>query len=411
MALGKDFHRLWLAYAVSIAGTYFALDAFSIVAVRVLHSSAAQVSLLAGAGLAAGSLAALPLGPWVEFRRKRPVLIAMDLVRFAALLTLLPAYLLDMLTFAQLMAVSVLVAAANIAFTSASGAYLKSLAAGPDLLTANGRFETTLWTATALGPPAGGAAIGFFGPLATVLLDAVSYLLSALSLSTIRTREPKPARPAAFRAADLVEGWRYLFRHARLRMLFLNSCLVNGLIMATAPLLAVLLLGELGLPTWQYGLAFGVPCLGGLVGSRLARRLVPRYGRVRLLPILATARSCWVVLLAFVPPGIGGLFWVMAVESGLIVCAAAYNTVIATYRLEETEDGYVSRMLSAWRISGSASTAGLTLLWGLVAAWLGTRGALGLAGALMLATPLLLLGWNRAQNETRAVESVRGTDS
>ncbi|WP_134667650.1 MULTISPECIES: MFS transporter [Amycolatopsis] len=411
MALGKDFHRLWLAYAVSVAGTYFALDAFSIIAVRVLHSSAGQVSLLAGAGLAAGSLAALPLGPWVEFRRKRPVLIAMDLVRFAALLTLLPAYLLDLLTFAQLVAVSVLVAAANIAFTSASGAYLKSLARGPDLLAANGRFETTLWTATALGPPAGGAAIGFFGPLATVLLDAFSYLLSAFSLSTIRTREPKPARPAPFRAADLVEGWRYLFRHARLRMLFLNSCLVNGLIMATSPVLAVLLLGELGLPTWQYGLAFGVPCLGGLVGSRLARRLVPRYGRVRLLPILATVRTCWVVLLAFVPPGTGGLFWVMAVEFGLIICAAAYNTVLATYRLEETEDGYVSRMLSAWRISGSASTAGLTLLWGLVATWMGTRGALGLAGALMLATPLLLLGWNRAQNETRAVESVRSTDS
>ncbi|MER6876713.1 MFS transporter, partial [Amycolatopsis sp. NPDC000673] len=133
--------------------------------------------------------------------------------------------------------------------------------------------------------------------------------------------------------------------------------------------------------------------------------------RVRLLPILGAVRTCWVVLLAFVPPGIGGLFWVMAVEFGLIICAAAYSTVLATYRLEETEDGYVSRMLSAWRISNSAATAGLTLLWGVVATWLGTRGALGLAGALMLATPLLLLGWNRAQNETRAVESVRSTDS
>ena len=400
MALGKDFGRLWLAFAVSTAGSYLALDAFSIIAVRVLHTTAAQVSLLAGAGLAAGALLALPLGPWIEFRRKRPVLVAMDLIRFAALATLLPAYLLDALTFPQLLAVSVLVSAANITFTAASGAYLKSLASGPDLLAANGRLETTMWTATAVGPPAGGAAIGLFGPLTTVVLDAVSYLLSALSLRTIRTAERPPAAgPAGFRAADLAEGWRYLFRHPRLRMLFLNSCLVNGLIMATAPLLAVLLLGELGFPTWEYGLAFGVPCLGGLVGSHLARRLVPRYGRTRLLPILATARACWVVLLTFVPTGIAGLAWVMAVEFGLIVCAAMYNTVMATYRLEETDDRYVSRVLTAWRISSSATTAGLTLLWGLVAAWLGTRGGLGLAGALMLATPLLLLGWNRAARE------------
>ncbi|WP_033291254.1 MFS transporter [Amycolatopsis jejuensis] len=411
MALGKDFQRLWLAFAVSTSGSFLAFDAFSVIAVRVLHSSAAQVSLLAGAGLAVGALVALPLGPWVEFRRKRPVLVAMDVIRFLALLTLLPAYLLDALTFGQLVAVSVVVAAANIAFTAASGAYLKSLASGPDLLVANGRFETTQWTATAIGPPAGGAAIGLFGPLVTVVLDAMSYLLSALTLGTIRGTERKPAdRPAAFRAADLTEGWRYLFRHARLRMLFLNTCLVNALIMATAPILAVLLLGELGFPTWQYGLAFGVPCLGGLLGSRLARRLVPRYGQARLLPILATLRTCWVVLLAFVPDGTAGLAWVMIVEFALIICAAMYNTVLATYRLEQTDDRYVSRMLSAWRISSSATTAALTMAWGAVAAWLGTRGALGLAGALMLVTPLLLAGWNR-QNETRSTESVRSTDS
>jgi len=43
--------------------------------------------------------------------------------------------------------------------------------------------------------------------------------------------------------------------------------------MATAPLLAVLMLGRLGFAPWQYGLAFAAPCVGGLIGSRLARRL------------------------------------------------------------------------------------------------------------------------------------------
>ncbi|CAM5599345.1 hypothetical protein SALBM311S_07865 [Streptomyces alboniger] len=49
--------------------------------------------------------------------------------------------------------------------------------------------------------------------------------------------------------------------------------------MATAPLLAVLLLGQYHFPAWQYGLAFGIPALGGFVGARLSARLVTSYGR------------------------------------------------------------------------------------------------------------------------------------
>ncbi|MEV5283595.1 hypothetical protein AB0K83_39680, partial [Streptomyces sp. NPDC052811] len=67
--------------------------------------------------------------------------------------------------------------------------------------------------------------------------------------------------------------------HPALRALYLNNMLVSGLIMATEPLLAVLLLRQLGFPPWQYGLAFAAPCLGGLIGSRLAQRVVARYGR------------------------------------------------------------------------------------------------------------------------------------
>jgi hypothetical protein len=32
----------------------------------------------------------VPLGPWIEFRRKRPVMIGMDLVRFAAVMSIPP---------------------------------------------------------------------------------------------------------------------------------------------------------------------------------------------------------------------------------------------------------------------------------------------------------------------------------
>jgi len=148
---------VWAAYAVSTFGTFFAFDAFPLIAILVLDAGPAAVSALAAVGLAAGALVALPLGPWVEFRRKRPVMIGMDLVRFGAFLSVPVALWLGWLTFAQLVLVSVIVAACGIAFRAASGAYLKALVPADELLRANARFESTTWTATIAGPPLGGA--------------------------------------------------------------------------------------------------------------------------------------------------------------------------------------------------------------------------------------------------------------
>ncbi|GAA2316672.1 MFS transporter [Streptomyces kunmingensis] len=393
MRLGRDFGWLWAAFAVSTAGTWLALDAFSLIAVLVLDSSTAQVSFLAAAGLAAGALIAVPLGPWVEFRRKRPAMIWADLVRCGALLTLPVAYVLDVLGFAQLVLVSVVVAAADIVFKAASGAHLKALVPADGLLVASARFETTMWTATALGPPLGGAAITFFGPLTTIVGDAVTYVLSALGVRAIRSPEAVPGPSGGGRGfswAEVGEGWRYVWRHPDLRGLFLNTALVNGLIMVGAPLMAVLMLRELDFPVWQYSLAFSVPCLGGLIGSRLSPRLVKRYGALRVLRVSGVARVCWPVGLAFTGPGVGGLLVVMAVELGLITCCGIFNPVMARERLQRTESDRVARVLTAWNITGSAVIAALTLVWGEIAAAVGTRGALAAAGVLLLGTPILL---------------------
>ncbi|MFD5698986.1 MFS transporter [Streptomyces lasiicapitis] len=392
-SLGRDFGWLWAAYGVSAFGTRFAFDAFALIAILALHAGPAQVSLLSAAGLAAGAVLAVPLGPWVEFRRKRPVMVTMDLIRCAALLTVPAGYALDALTFAQLLVVSVLVATADIAFSAAAGACLKSLVPSEDLLTANGRLESTSWTATALGPPLGGAAVGMFGPAVTVAADALSYLLSAVGIRAIGGKEPHPERsgPPRPRARDLPDGWRFILADPALRPLFLNTVLVSGLIMAASPPLAVLMLGQLGFAPWQYGLAFALPCVGGLIGSRLSRPLVHRFGEHAVLRTAGTLRACWLPGLAFVHPGPTGLALVMGIELGLITCMGVFNPVYATYRLNRTPPDRLARTLSAWSITTKATVAALTATWGLLAALTGPRTAVATAGALLLATPLLLI--------------------
>jgi MFS family permease len=369
-----------------------AFDSFPIVAILVLHSRPFEVSLLAATGLAAGAMVAVPLGPWVERRRKRRVMIAMDCFRFAALASIPTAYALGALRFGQLLAASAVVGAAEICFRAASGACLKGLVASENLLTANARFESTTWTATMVGPPLGGALIGIFGPVTTVVADAVSYLLSAVGIGAIARDEPRPVRVVSGRSrrGELFEGWRYILQYPPLRALLTNTALVNGLIVAPTPLVAVLMLGRLHIAPWQYGLAFAAPCLGGLIGARLARRLTVRYGSHAVLRRAGTLRACWSIGLAFIPGGWAGVGLVALIQFGLVTCCGLFNPVSISYRLEHTPNDRVVRTLAAWTITTKLTVALLTAAWGVLASVAGVRTAIGVAGVMLLATPLLL---------------------
>ncbi|WP_020494701.1 MFS transporter [Sciscionella marina] len=392
------FVRLWSAYAVSTYGTWIAFGAFPLIAVRVLHSPTFGVALLESAGPAVAAVVALGLGPWIEHRAKRPVMIAMDLLRFLAMAGVPLAYLCGFLSYGQLLAVSVVSGTAGIAFTAASGAYLKHLVREEHLLAANGRFEATMWSATAVGPPLGGALIGMLGPVVTIAADAVSYLLSALGVLRIRgtdiaaLREPNGSRnpDSEHRMAELLAGWRFILGDPFLRRLFLNSVTVSGLIMATQPTLTVLLLGRYHFPAWQYGLAFGLPAAGGLLGARLSARLVARYGRGRVLLVTGWLRSLFPIGLAFTGPGIPGLVTVILVEGLLITCMGIFTPSYTTERLQRTPADRTARVLASWSVSGKLSQAGLMAVWGELATLTSARTAIIASGVLLLATPLLL---------------------
>jgi MFS family permease len=391
-SLGPQFRWLWAAFGVSTLGTWLAFDAFSMIAILALHAGPLEVSLLAAAGLAAGAVLAVPLGPWVERRRKRRVMIAMDSLRFVALASIPAAYALGQLSFGQMLGVAVIVGAADICFRAAGGACLKTLVAPQQVLSANARFESTTWTATMVGPPLGGALIGMFGPVTTVVANAVSYLLSAFGIGAIGGNEPEPVRAvsARRRRGEVLEGWRYILGNRPLRALFFNTVLVNGLILAPAPLIAVLMLGRLGIAPWQYGLAFAAPCVGGVVGARLSRSLTARFGQHAVLRRAGTLRACWSVGLAFIPGGWAGVAMVAVVQLGLVTCCGTFNPVFATYRLEQTPTDRLARTLAAWTITSKATVAALTALWGLLASVAGLRVAIAVAGVIMVATPLLL---------------------
>ncbi|MFF2012935.1 MFS transporter [Streptomyces sp. NPDC058195] len=402
--LGQDFRRLWGAYAVSAAGSAVGMGVLPLIALLVLDSSAFQVSVLAALSAVASAVIALPLGARIEHRYKRPVMVTADLARCALLASIPVAMAFDKLTFTQLCVVGVLQTAASVAFDAASGAHLKALVLPEHRLRANSHFETTNWISVSAGPPIGGLLIGALGAAATLVVDALSFLGSALGIRRIRQSEPvPPARAAtAHLGRDIAAGWQYLLRHPGLRPLFFNALLFGGSIMMASPLMAVLMLEDLELAPWQYGLALGLPCLGGVLGSRLAPLLTRHFGQRRILLLSGVARTLWMILMPLTPSGALGVFVIVAADFGLLLSAGVFNPSFTTYRMAATPDAFMSRVSTSWSVGSKTCQAAFMITGGFIGAAAGVRGALLIAGLLCMASALLL-PWRKAHISTESV--------
>ena len=390
--LSADFHRLWGAYAVSEMGSALGAGALPLIAVLVLDVSAFQVSALAAISAIASAAIALPLGSFVEFRRKRPIMMSADLIRFAALGSVPVLAGLGLLSYVHLCVVGVIQTTCNIVFSAASGAHLKALVPAERRLEANSRFETSFWTATSTGPPLGGLLISWLGATSTLVVDATSFLLSALGIRSLRTPEPSPApkAPDHHWRRDITSGWRYIFGHPGLTALFWNSALFGGCIMLSAPLTAVLMLRDLGLQPWQYGLALGLPGLGGILGSLCTKPLTHRFGDRTVLLTFGVLRTLWLGFIAVAPTGGFGLLVIITANLLLLFSAGVFNPTFATYRMRATEDSHMSRVTTAWSISSRTFQPLFILAGGLLAAVTSTRFALMSAAILLLCSALLL---------------------
>jgi MFS family permease len=324
---GGDIRRFWSAYAVSALGSGIGAGALPLGAILLLDASDWQVSLLAVLGGLAGVAMAVPLGPWIEFHHKRPALIASDLIRFAALASIPAAAWLDVLSYAQLCTVAVLQTAAMIMSNAASQPYLKALVPACERARVNSRLETTTWTTSALGPPVGGLLVSATSPVASIGIDAVSYLLAAFGWRRIRRPEPPPPTSGGRRQrlADTVAGWQYILAHRTLKQLFFNALLFGGCIMASTPLIAVYLLRDLHFNALEYGITLGVPCAAGVAGSLLAPAIIRRAGLGRTLLYGGAARCLWMGPILLAPPATTGLLLIIAADSALLLCAGIFS--------------------------------------------------------------------------------------
>ena len=275
-----DFLKFWAGQTVSLFGSQISLLALPLTAVLVLKATPFQMGVLTALGAIPTLLFGLIAGVWVDRLRKRLILILTDAGRFI-LLSLIPlAFLLGILRMGMLYLFAFLVGTLTIFFNVAYRSYLPALIEREQLVEGNSKLELSQSVGEIVGPGLAGALVQFLSAPITILVDALSFLLSALSLVWIRTPEPiaRSEKPSKGMGHAIVEGLHFVFGEPLLRMLtgsFATLTLFNSVLEAV---FILYLTRDVGITPLLLGIIFAVSSVGFVLGAVLAGWLTRRIG-------------------------------------------------------------------------------------------------------------------------------------
>ena len=387
------FVRFWMADAVSNLGTFVSALAIQLLLIEELHADQTAVGLVRAAQWLPYLLFGLLAGVVVDRMRRRPILVAADLVSAAALGSIAVLALTGRATVVSVAALMFVVGGMSMFFAAAHQSYLPTLVPTTQLPTANARLVQTYSASQSTGPLVGGTLVKILSAPVAVAVDAVSYLVSAALLATIRVPEPKPERaPDRHVGREIREGARWVYRHHSLgpyavalhATFFCNSVITTLLVYFAAT--------ELGLDPVVIGLVLASSGVTGVVGAGLAPRVARRIG-VGGGHVLGT----WLGAVGWLPllvagPGLGGIAWALLANLVVGLGMGVSSPLHVSHRNAVTPADLRGRMNATIRTFNWGSIAVAAPLGGALAAATSNRLAIGvgIAGLVAAATYLTL---------------------
>ena len=394
-----DFTKLWAGQTISVFGSLVGRTALPFTAILVLDAGPFQLGLLAAADIVPGLLLGLVAGVWVDRLRRRPLLIAADLGRAALLCSIPAAHAFDALHLEQLYVVALLVGALTVVFDVAYLSYLPSLVRPEELLEGNSRMAASESVAEVGAFSAAGWLVQLLtGPVA-ILVDAISFVGSALFVGAIRGREPPPRRSAGDSVRrEMAEGLRLLWRQPLLRSAAEATVLAQLSFRVFGAVFLLFATRELGFEPAVLGVIFAVGGLSSLLGALYAGRSARRLG---LGPAMIGGLLLMGVSMLFVPAASGaGLLAAAFLVAQQVVGDGGYTVFDinqVSLRQAVTDRRFLGRVNAGVRFAELAAMLVGALLGGLLGEPLGLRGTLAVgAGGLILAALRLALSPMRA---------------
>ncbi len=335
----RDFLLLWLGQGVSNIGS--SIHSLSVIwFIAELTGSAKSVSLffmiLSIPTIVIGPLA----GVWVEKWPKKTVIVVTDLIRGALAIAM---------AFTQsvtaIYGLSFLSAVAGLFFSPAIRTAIPRIVPKDDLVTANALSSLTGQTARLLGPVLGGLLTGFYGVKMAVIVNGVSFILSAVSECFINVpagSQERVRRQAGSFRRDFVEGWQYIRNNPTVKFVIAFFAL-SGLPLGAVVVLKVMLLKQaLGFTAEQYGLIMTIEGSGLLLGTFFMGKWGRRWPEIAAMVLGVAGIGAGYLALAFSSP-----FWLAAVWVFSIgFLATIINIAYGTYLQKAVADEVRSRVFS-----------------------------------------------------------------
>jgi MFS family permease len=375
------FLRLWIGQGISFVG-----DAVSMVALVVLVVEITGSASAVGGALVARLLPTIasPLaGVLADRVDRRVVLVAGDLARAVLVLGLVFAR--DLATIYVLV---FLMGLARTVFNPTVRAAFPSVVGGGNLTRANALIAGTFSTSIMVGPALGGLLVASIGVDAAFLADAVTYLISAILLSTVPL--PHPRRESEEQTGfvrDLRSGFGYLLGARVPLAIVVGAFLTILTINATVPAEVFLAKETFGTGDAGYGLLVSLWGGGMVLGSALMAVL---GGRINL--VLLYFVSIFVGALALAGTGLAPAF-VLALGALTVegVATGIDNVATDTILQERVPDAFLGRVFSIRFLGYSAGEALAYPAGGLLVDAVGPRSTYILAGIATAAAGLLVL--------------------
>ena len=390
-----DFIKLWTGQTISVFGSLIGGTALQFTAILLLQASAFQMGLLAAASLAPGFASGLVAGVWVDRLRRRPLLIMADAGRALLLATIPLAAALGRLTIEQLYVVAFGNSILTVLFDVAYQSYLPSLVGRGDLLEGNSKLSASASVAEVGGFGLAGWLVQLLSGPTTILIDAVSFVVSAVSLSAIRTREARPA-PVPHNSSvvrEIGEGLRVVLHHPLLRTLAGGAFLLHFCGHGIYGSMVVLYMSRgIGFSPGVLGMTWGVGGISALIGAMLAAPLTRRLGagRAMVLGLLLGSTTGFLIPLAQGPTLLSVILLILAQLGDGADTVFQINQL--SLRQAITPERLLGRVNASMHFVGQGAMLLGALVGGLLGDTIGVRPTLlvGAGGSLLVAVMLAL---------------------
>lgn len=282
----RRFGRFWVGDGVSTFGDRITELALPVIAVATLHVGPGTVGLLVAA-VWAPNLTSVVVGAWVERQpSKKRLLVVANLVQAAAVASLGVAHVIAEVSLAQLFVVAVVHGFGGVLAHTASQPFFVRLVPPEAYVEANAVLSGTRAASFVAGPALGGALIQAVTAPVAMLVDAASFLVSAVAIATVpvdeTNRHPVDRTPLR---RQVVSGARFVLRHPYLRPALACVSTANFFSYALQAVLVLFALRTLQLSPGLIGSALGIGAVGGLLGAVVAGPLARRIGAGRSIAI------------------------------------------------------------------------------------------------------------------------------